>query len=189
MPKIKNVFKWVNWEEKVIYWESKILFDYWDWTNSEWTVWPNWTQWTVTKYTDRVTFYNGSWSSSNYLSQYPIDCTKDFLLEFRWYIPNTSASYHTINLANTSNKNISFNTRWETQWTMFINIDGNWITSVWSNPWTADYFIKKEWTTLTMWWGGDTKYTTTYTFPSEFYLSEGVYRDTLTIYTAKLTYL
>lgn len=195
MPKIKNVFKWVNWVEKVIYWENKILFDYWDWTNSEWTVVPGSNQWTVTKYTDRATFYNGSADCSNYLSSDPIDWTKDFLFEVRANIPNTSVSYHGVYLLDIGNSSIGFNTNRESSyrnqiWCQLWNTSSSQRYAGESNSWTRDYFIRKEWNVLTMWRDGATKYTNNnYTFASTYYVNEWVYRDTLTIYTAKLTYL
>lgn len=175
-----------------------ILFDFWDWTNTSWlrngTQWP---EWTVTKSVDQITFYNSGFCR-NYMETYIIDWTKDFLLEMNADIPNTTQSNHRLGLrCKTSENAIKFETSWETNYRNKMWCcpdDPFWTTShyyAWeTNPWRADYFIKKEWNVLTMWRGGATKYTdNNYTFEESYYLIEGVYNKTLTIYTAKLTYL
>jgi hypothetical protein len=193
--KVKKIYVWNNlvWPE-----ESSAYFDFWDWTNSQWTVWPasSAEQWTITKTATYISFYNGSSNTSNYLSQYPIDWTKNFLLEFNANIPNTSLSYHSIWLVTAQNDNsIDFHTNRESTYRNKIWCETyDWTNRVrqsWeTNPWTADYFIKKEWNALTMWWNWVTKYTASnFSFASTYYLFEGVYRATATIYTAKLTYL
>lgn len=192
--KVNNIYVWDNlvWPE-----QSSVYFDFWDWTNSVWTVWPDSSEWwTITKTATYVSFYDSSRSSINYLSQYPIDWTKDFLLEFNANIPNTSLSYHTVWLTTAqSNNRIGFNTNRESTYRNKIWCETyDWTTTLrqgWeTNPWTADYFIKKEWNVLTMWRNWATKYTTSsFPFASTYYLREQVYRSTLTIYTAKLTYL
>ena len=177
---------WGSWPEP-----DPVLFDFWDWTNSVWTYTQASYQWTVTKYTDKITFASGGFST-NYLSEYEIDWTRDFLLEFNGNIPNTASSYHWIWLTDLVNDSASifFRTSYESSYRNKINCYVNSAkNNAESNPWTADYFIKKEWNTLTMWWGGITKYTATHTFVDKYYFMEQVYRDTLTINTAKLTYL
>ena len=178
--------------------QNPVLFDFWDWTNSQWTVWPSSSaqQWTITKTSTYISFYNRNNNTSNYLSQYPIDWTKDFLLEFRGNIPNTSLSYHWIWITTApGGNNIDFHTNRESTYRNKIWCETyDWTTTVrqgWeTNPWTADYFIKKEWNVLTMWRNWATKYTTSnFSFASTYYLNEWVYRSTATIYTAKLTYL
>ena len=177
--------------------DTAVYFDFWDWTNSWWTAWG--VQGTVTKYSNKVTFYNSGNFCQNKLSQYPIDWTANFLLEFNANIPNTSASYHRLWLQNVAvDWGITFETGWESNHrnkifcrtdTNWSNWNGNWYAGE-SNPWTTDYFIKKEWNVLTMWWGWATKYTdNNYSFEAEYYLAETVYNDTMTINTAKLTYL
>ena len=174
--------------EKQVYPAHKpeVYFNFWDWTNSTWTT--TGTQWTVTKYSDRITFYNSSNVSQNYLSQYPIDCTKDFLLEYNAAIPNTSQSYHYVWLSDLSTKGVFIGTRWENANKFMWNIDGTF-TNTSEALWQKNFFIKKEWDTLSFGWDDTVKYTGTYTFPATLYLYEQVYRNTLTIYTAKLTYL
>lgn len=193
--KVQKIYVWDNlvWPE-----QSSVYFDFWDWTNSQWTVWPASAaeQWTITKTSTYISFYNGSNNTSNYLSQYPIDWTKDFLLELRCNIPNTSLSYHTVWLITAQDNNeIGFHTSRESTYRNKIWCQTyDWTTRIiqgWeTNPWTADYFIKKEWNVLTMWRNWVTKYTTSnFSFANTYYLREAVYRATVTIYTAKLTYL
>ena len=179
----------IECNEEAMSYFPKELFDFGDWTNSEWTV-NSWAQSNISKQTDRISFYNSSNYISSYLSQYEIDWTKDFLLEMRAYLPSTSAGYHflTLDTAEWNNTYIWFRTRRESRGTLFCSV--NWSDYAWvSNPWTQDFFIKKEWNTLSMGRWGVVKYTTTHTFASKYYLNESVYRDTITIYTAKLTYL
>lgn len=164
--------------------QPSVLFEYWDWSSSQWTESSSWTQWTITKTASYITFYRGGWYCENYMSWDAIDWTKNFLLEFNGNIPNTSVGYHWAGL------------KWDETLTFFTNWESPnyWKICCWTyketNPWTVDYFIKKEWTVLTMgrWWV--TKYTdNNYTFSNTYYLYEQVYNDTLTINTAKLTYL
>lgn len=184
--KIQEIYVW---SQKVRPTEI-VLFDYWDWTDSVWTAWPRPSSpaWNITKTSSYISF-SGSWQ--NYLSEYPIDWTKDFLLEFNANIGDTHYSYHYVGLVTIQNTwGIFLQTNWEHYWE--IAFDVNWTRSYSgeTNPWTADYFIKKEWNVLTMWWGGVTKYTdSNYTFETEYYLMENTYDNTITINTAKLTYL
>lgn len=169
---------------------SQVLFDFWDWTNSQWSVWWG-SQWTITKTANSIMFSIGTDYSTNYLSQYPIDWTKDFLLEFNANIPSTSVGTHQAGLYN-PNITIAFTTAWQSSYRnkMRCHAGGQYVADGGANPWTADYFIKKEWNVLTMWWNNTTVYTdNNYSFESEYYLCEQVYNDTLTINTAKLTYL
>lgn len=179
-----------NGVEKKVRPTETVLFNFGDWTDSQWTETSSWSQWTITKTANYITFYHSSNYAVNYLSQYPIDWTKDFLLEMNADIPNTSRGYNYLGLI-WANYSITFETNWESSWRNKINCDTSaWRNGAETNPWTADYFIKKEWNVLTMgrWWA--TKYTNNnYTFDSTYYLEEKVYRDTLTINTAKLTYL
>jgi hypothetical protein len=163
---------------------ATVLFDYWDWTNSVWS-----DEWYVSKYTDKVTIYSSSGYASVYLSQYQIDLTKDFLLEMNAYLPNTSAGYHYLGLWSSSSNDICFWTRWEGGSNMCVIYNNSWTYTWYYNPWTADYFIRKQWTTITMWFNWNTISTATYTATSGLYLYVSVYRDTCTINTAKLTYL
>ena len=179
---LKNAYIWKR--------PPEVLFNYWDWTNSTWTVRPNETQWTVTKTSTYVSFYNSSAYSQNYLSQYPIDWSKDFLLEMRAYMPSTNRGSHNIVIRSLDGtKSMWFGTDLTNYnimkcWTEAGNV--TW----WGNPWTADYFIRKEWTTVTIGRNNTTIYTNNnYTSTAQYYLYEGVYNDTLTIFTAKLTYL
>ena len=185
----EECMKIIECNEEASEYVKKDLFNFGDWTNSEWTT--TWQQGTITKYTDKITFYNSSNYASNYLSQYPIDWTKDFLLEMRAYLPSTSAGYHHLGLHTVEswNQDIIFETNWENRNYFYCTVFGsrNWTWSY--NPWTVNYFIKKEWNTLTMGWDGVVKYTGTVSLSRQYYLYESAYRDTVTIYTAKLTYL
>lgn len=176
-----------NTEQKI--WPTEtILFDYWDWTDSVWTAWPNvQSSWTITKTSSNITFYQ----TRNYLSEYPIDWTKDFLLEFNGNLPSTNLSYSWVGLITSQGTWIvNIQTNWEHYNEMAFETNWNKSYSWETNPWTVDYFIKKEWNVLTMGWGGVAKYTNSnYTFESEYFLQENVYTDNLTINTAKLTYL
>ena len=183
------------WDILIAWWwgsqpePDPVLFDFWDWTNSAWVSDGSSPQWTVTKYSNKITFANSTGYAINLLSWYDIDWTKDFILEMNANIPNTGSWYNNIMLA-WSSTSFWFETSWSNNYKMNFNI--NWSHINWneSNPWTADFFIKKEWTVLTMgrWWAA--KYTnTSFTFENTYRLYEQVYRDTLTINTAKLTYL
>jgi len=165
--------------------QNPVLFDFGDWTNSQWTT--TGTQWTITKTSSYVSFSNSNGFSQNQLSEYKIDFTKNFLFECRANIPNTVASYHMVSLWLWW-----FGTSWESNrrykiWGVVGNNDYGWDT----NNWPRDFFFRRENGTFTLWWDGVTKWTGTYTLTGQEspYLWEQVYRDTLTIYTAKLTYL
>lgn len=189
-----NNLRWRNvkkWNVKEVYVGTTkvrppetVLFDYWDWTNSQWTTTGK--QWTITRTSSYISFY-GSGFSQNELSEYEIDFTKNFLFEFRADIPNTTASSHRVSLWIAS-----FGTSWESNrrnkiWGVVNNTDYGWDT----NNWPRDFFFRWENGTFTIWWDGVTKWTGTYTLTGQEspYLREQVYKNTLTIYTAKLTYL
>lgn len=171
---------------------STALFDFGDWSNSIWSVFSWWTGWTVTKTSTYVSFYNSGGYAQDYLSQYLIDWSKDFLFEMRANIPNTYVGYHSCGLVDSTNtRGVFFWTSWESNRRnkIFCCTPSDW--NGWeTNPWTANYFIRKQGTTLTMGWWGVTKRTeNNFTSDTGYYLFSQVYRDTLTIYTAKLTYL
>lgn len=178
---------------------NPILFDFGDWTSSEWVVpWGTTPQGTVTKSSTQVTFYRSSGFCNNRMINYPIDWTKDFLLEMYANIPNTTVSNHRLGLIpSDSSTTMKFETNYESNrrnkmWCCVGAIFYSNGTYYWwdANSWPKNYFIKKEWTVLTMGWDGTTIYTdNNYTFANEYYLCEWVYNATLTIYTAKLTYL
>ena len=203
----KKIYVW-NDEIKAVYignnkvrpTASQILFDFGDWASSEWfNSWEGATQGTVTKSTTQVTFYRSSAFCNNRMVNYPIDWTRDFLLEMNANIPNTTVSNHRLGLIphNTQAVTMKFETNYETNrrnkmWCcvgarFYANGTYYWWTA---NSWPKDYFIKKEWTVLTMGWDNTIIYTdNNYTFEDVYYLCEWVYNTTLTIYTAKLTYL
>lgn len=193
----KNIKIWTTDVKRVMLGSTQVrpvvkpYFEFWDWTNTTWTTF--WTQWTITKYSDRITFANSSGYTNNELSQYPVDWTKDFLLEFRADIPDTRQGYDRVGLNKTwTNLGwICIGVNREQRGKLYINVDGvNWWSSE-TNSGTKDFFIRREWSTISAWWDGVTKYTTTYTWTYGLTLAEQGYRDwgTLTIYTAKLTYL
>lgn len=188
---IKKVYVWTNQVRPV---EAPTpIFDFGDWTNSEWTTFGR--EWTVTKSSSQITFSNSSNFSQNYLSQFEIDWTKDFLLEFTANIPNTTASFHYLWVW-TRNDNFwiflvgtSYRTG-ERNYICTKTPDLDWVNSGEANNGTKDFFMRKVWTTLTIWWDGVVKCTdSNFTTTGTWYFGEQVYRDTLTLYTAKLTYL
>ena len=178
---------------------SPILFNFGDWSGSEWVQpWQTVPQGTVTTSSSQVTFYRSGNFCHNRMINYPIDWTKDFLLEMNANIPNTTVSNHRLGLRPYDNSTtMKFETNYESAYKnkMWCCVGATFTgvgTYYWwdANSWPKNYFIKKEWTVLTMGWDGTTIYTdNNYTFATEYYLCEQVYNATLTIYTAKLTYL
>ena len=177
---------------------SSVLFDFGDWTSTTWNRFGTQSpEWTVTKSVNQITFYNSGFCR-NYMETYIIDWTRDFLLEMNADIPNTTQSNHRLGLIPADNSTtMKFETNYESAYrnkmwccvgaTFYANGTYYWWDA---NSWPKDYFIKKEWTVLTMGRDNTTIYTdNNYTFADEYYLCEWVYNKTLTIYTAKLTYL
>ncbi len=164
---------------------SQVLFDYGDWTNSQWTTF--WTQWTITKTSSSVAFSNSSGFCQNTLADYTIDISRDFLFEFNADIPTTNASYHYVELWWVAN----IGTNWEHSWKICYIAPNIWWQATNENIAGArDYFIRREWNVLTIWWDNTAKYTdNNCTLTGTYSISEQNYSSTLIIYTAKFTYL
>lgn len=171
--------------------QNPVLFDFWDWTNSQWTTF--WTQWTINKTSSSISFSNGNNFCKNYLSGYEIDIGKDFLFEFNATIPSTSASFHYIGLGTSQNgySTVFIGTNYISNGKISYAWPGiNWTNSGENIASNIDYFIKREWNVLTLWRWWVTKYTdNNFTETGTVYVGEQNYRSTLIINTAKFTYL